>query len=471
MDRSKQGKTGMELWMRWGRATLAGLLGWLPVLCAELLTCPDCKYDKVSSYSDKCIRCGCPISVIKAGDGKPAPDAAAVSAPANAAAVTGATPASATVAPAGMVPPRPGMAGNPALWRRFPSAPAAASSQTTATPPVPVVPSVPTVPPGLLDRVKQGLILISTHSPIGAGLASGCFVEMGGEMFIVTNQHVIFGMTEPAFKTFDGVELRMTGMEVAKDVDLVRIRFAPVKKDAVAAPVGIPLNPQPEIGASVTSFGNSGGGNVITQEPGKVLGISGDQIEISNNVVRGNSGGPLVDDSGRLVCIVTHGMEAKVEDWTNAGTRYAQTRRFGARISDRTQWMNPQAFEQQSALLWDLNQSAIDIHTMLTTKDFPGFVNNYDGKKEAKRFFSPDYSNQFNSICLRCRYTLDEANRGRTNVNRVREDMSVRRDMLRRMIESAEKKLAATNWNTEFLKSQADLLAHNYGVLKNALGR
>jgi len=51
---------------------------------------------------------------------------------------------------------------------------------------------------------------------------------------------------------------------------------------------------------------------------GAVLNVTDEDILITNNISEGNSGGPLVDNEGKVIGIVTWGMDYKREQYNGA---------------------------------------------------------------------------------------------------------------------------------------------------------
>jgi len=51
---------------------------------------------------------------------------------------------------------------------------------------------------------------------------------------------------------------------------------------------------------------------------GNVLNVAYEDVLITNNVSQGNSGGPLIDNEGKVVGIVTWGMDFKKEQYNGA---------------------------------------------------------------------------------------------------------------------------------------------------------
>lgn len=187
------------------------------------------------------------------------------------------------------------------------------------------------------------------------GAGSGFVCNMDGEKWIVTNEHVTRGAGPLVFKTIDGgvikgeiqrvkkADKKRAGsskrrdgsnfiVEVAANRDLVRM---PVKTDIK----GLDISTNLTIGKHVRTFGNSDGGGVLTSLDGRILGIGPDRLEVDIPVVQGNSGGAIIDDNGQVVGVITYGtFRPDPGNWSKAGTRFAEVRRFGYRI-DGSEWI------------------------------------------------------------------------------------------------------------------------------------
>ncbi len=99
-------------------------------------------------------------------------------------------------------------------------------------------------------------------------------------------------------------------------------------------PAATPL----EINASIAALGNGGGNGVISVEKGKILGTSGDSLEVDAGIIQGNSGGPVVDElSGKAIGLVTHLTNERKDVWAQ-GTRQGEVRRFACRLNKEWKW-------------------------------------------------------------------------------------------------------------------------------------
>lgn len=121
---------------------------------------------------------------------------------------------------------------------------------------------------------------------------------------LVTNRHVVAGTDELQLNTVDGRDISVSAASVAYVADLALVRTT---SDLPLVAKLARADPAP--GTRVAAVGYPDGGEqVITR--GEVLGTFEDTdrdftaLEFDAVVRPGNSGGPLIDDSGRVVGVV-----------------------------------------------------------------------------------------------------------------------------------------------------------------------
>jgi hypothetical protein len=184
----------------------------------------------------------------------------------------------------------------------------------------------------ILSKAQASAVVIRTL--IGGG--SGFIAEIGGKTYVVTNQHVVLGAQAQDIKITDasGKLLRPVRAEIATNgVDLIRLELAgeyPTLKIS---------NVEPTPTEDVVAIGNSLDAGVITVNPGKIIGVGSDEVESDCKFVPGNSGGPLINQSGEVIGVPTKIVFGDKKDRTTEGTRYAENRRFSTRIRNSTEWM------------------------------------------------------------------------------------------------------------------------------------
>lgn len=137
------------------------------------------------------------------------------------------------------------------------------------------------------------------------GVATGSGFAVADHV-LVTNRHVVGGATTLQVSTYDGRDLTVTASAAAGIADLAVVRT----KETL--PRTIPLAAQnPAVGERVTAVGYPLGGKLTTTQ-GTVLGYAPDPVGESaipmlvNDaaIEHGSSGGPLLDDAGKLVGVV-----------------------------------------------------------------------------------------------------------------------------------------------------------------------
>jgi hypothetical protein len=202
------------------------------------------------------------------------------------------------------------------------------------------------IAPGMIRDAQSATTIIRT--PFGGG--SGFLVRLDGAAYIVTNQHVLQGTQARDVKiTFaDGSPAMPTSAEIATgNIDLVRLRFE-TKRHPLDCAKSLPT-----AGSSVVAIGNSLDSGVVTVNPGEIAGVGADDIEVSCEIVPGNSGGPLIDEAGHVLGVATR-IEYADKERATKDTRYENDRRFCTRLHDGMRWIpvrNWQAYASAGATI------------------------------------------------------------------------------------------------------------------------
>jgi S1-C subfamily serine protease len=149
-------------------------------------------------------------------------------------------------------------------------------------------------------------------------LGSAFFVDASG--LLITNYHVIASEVDPAYKGYSRMFVRMgdatsprapakvVGWDKALDLAVIKVQ---IKSEYVFSVVDSAL---PRVGDSVYAIGSPAGlqktvtSGIVSALGRRFLQI-GDVIQIDAAVNHGNSGGPVIDSSGRLAGVVFAGAE------------------------------------------------------------------------------------------------------------------------------------------------------------------
>jgi len=183
--------------------------------------------------------------------------------------------------------------------------------------------------PDTIKAILQSVILIEAKDRAGTGF----IVSNKNKKAILTNAHVLEGLTEPVFKTSSGEKLVVTKCEFAKTEDIARIE---VETEIPALALG---RDEPAMDEYVTIYGNSQGAGVLTKIPGRINGIGPNVIELQADFVAGNSGSPVVNSKGNVIGIATYATYSPPgSSWVEMGTRFSSVRRFAIRADKDFEW-------------------------------------------------------------------------------------------------------------------------------------
>ncbi|GGC49006.1 hypothetical protein GCM10010994_05260 [Chelatococcus reniformis] len=207
------------------------------------------------------------------------------------------------------------------LWSRMTGAPFVEppyrQPQMVSRPEPPAVPtpppaaSSPVVPPPAASPAPPAPSAAATKEVERLQSGTGFFVTADGSL--VTNAHVVEGCTAIRVRTDDGAvqEGRLMALDAANDLALLKVATAPPAKVAS-------LRAAVRLGEGVAAFGFphanllSTSGNFTLGNVTALSGLADDIrfVQVSTPVQAGNSGGPLLDQSGNVVGVVTAKLNA-----------------------------------------------------------------------------------------------------------------------------------------------------------------
>jgi len=173
---------------------------------------------------------------------------------------------------------------------------------------------------------------------------TGFLVHMPDGPAVVTNLHVLSSNPHFHVMTSDGREIPILSLRGASDRDLALLSIQDDHYHYLDMASDDTVDTQ--TGDEIITPGNSEGGEVTLDTPGKVLGLGPDRIEISNPIYHGNSGGPVVEKAtGKVVGVVTFAMTRTPTDLMDQASRAnpnsaitSDIRYFGLRLDTVPQW-------------------------------------------------------------------------------------------------------------------------------------
>jgi S1-C subfamily serine protease len=151
-------------------------------------------------------------------------------------------------------------------------------------------------------RARRLTVRVRSETCIGVGSGSGFALD---ENTLITNRHVVVGSDRLEVSTWDGRTLSASSATVGTggDIAIVNVNGR--------LPQTARLGPRARRGDPVTVVGYPLGGRltlrrgtVVDRDDGFRFRIPGDVLRMTTLVKPGNSGGPVLDDEGRVVGVV-----------------------------------------------------------------------------------------------------------------------------------------------------------------------
>ena len=206
----------------------------------------------------------------------------------------------------------------------------------------------PTSIAGIVRTVMPSVVTIRVDSDFGSAIGSGFIVSSSG--YVITNDHVVDGLTGTATVTFNNsttASAKLIGSDAESDVAVLKVNKAGLRavtfgdSDSIAVgdpvlAVGAPLDLPNSVTSGIVSALrrpleiSSGGG------PTRYYSA----IQTDAAVNHGNSGGPLFDAAGRVIGVdaVIKSLGSSDQDTGNIGLAFAipidQARRVAEQIID-----------------------------------------------------------------------------------------------------------------------------------------
>lgn len=218
----------------------------------------------------------------------------------------------------------------------------------------------------LIRRVQPSVMTIRVQGRDGGQLGIGTGFAVSADGLVATNQHVIGEGRKFTVETASGRKLKIVAVEASdrgRDLAVIRVDVG----DQPLSPLAVSDSETPDSGTRVFAFGNPHGlrNSVVSGIVSAVQEIGGrDLIQMAMPTQPGNSGGPLVDQQGRVVGIVN--MKSAVDDNLGFAVPAAELQtvlaspnpvaidrwvRFGALPADRWTTLFDATWQQRGGLI------------------------------------------------------------------------------------------------------------------------
>lgn len=203
-------------------------------------------------------------------------------------------------------------------------------------------------------------INITSSDETSLGSGSGFIARQAGIIYFYTNAHVV-SESEKLKVVFTGAQTLSLPdeMEISDEPeadDLVRFVVTPPKD----VPILQILTAKEDIktNSKILALGNSGGAGVIPVLRGRIKAFGPYAIEVDADVIKGNSGGPVIfEGSNTVVGVVTRYQPPSSYDMGLRGTQFSAIRRICLRPDQVMKWKRTslRKFNQEEKLIKQIN--------------------------------------------------------------------------------------------------------------------
>ncbi|MEA2293916.1 MAG: putative serine protease PepD [Solirubrobacteraceae bacterium] len=217
------------------------------------------------------------------------------------------------------------------------AAPRTAAAPATATTTTPASNGTALTAGAIYNRSKDAVAFITSQSPQGTATGTGFAISKDG--YLVTNAHVVSGASKVTVKVGDSksVTAKVVGIDESSDIALLKIPTAGLSLTTLTLGDSQAIN----VGDPVYAIGNPFGlDRTLTTGVVSALQRSIDApngFAISNVIQTdaalnpGNSGGPLLDASGRVI-----GINSQIESNSTSATGQGQNSGIGFAVPSNT---------------------------------------------------------------------------------------------------------------------------------------
>jgi len=181
---------------------------------------------------------------------------------------------------------------------------------------------------GAVSEISKSLITIEGKKKVGTGFVS----RYNNKQYVFTNIHIILSNSSIKLLSIHGNSLPIKSVILSKDRDAILLEIDQ-NKNVPALEIEKDMD-NFQNGTPIAVYGNSMGGGVNTELSGSILGFGPKNIEITADIVPGNSGSPIISKKTGKVLGIAQSIAKVKQDLVTAKTRFAEKRKFAVRVDN-----------------------------------------------------------------------------------------------------------------------------------------
>lgn len=202
------------------------------------------------------------------------------------------------------------------------------------------------LPGGGSDDASKAVLSVACKGFDGMSAGTAFIARMRGNLFVVTNLHVVRDAEEISMRTINGQDLSLPKtMYIAKNQDAVLLPIKELPEGTLALDMLEDVPGSVSVGDRIVACGNSQGKGSFLRSAGEVVAIGPSIIEMNCAIFKGNSGSPIYHANTRKAIGVVSHLSMGASNPFDAATRRRSNspiknsmRYFGQRIDSTKHW-------------------------------------------------------------------------------------------------------------------------------------
>ena len=147
------------------------------------------------------------------------------------------------------------------------------------------------------DNPIDAVVSIGSSARGERHYSTGFLAHQSRKTYIYTSQDAISDILELEIRNSSGDLIEFGQLEVSNSQNIARFR--------IAMSSALTITDSSRLGDNVVAIGTSGTAPIIKRSRGSIQGVTGLKFEINSNLAAGYSGGPVINEDGQVVGVVT----------------------------------------------------------------------------------------------------------------------------------------------------------------------